>query len=119
MHERSLARALLEELDRIRHSEGADIVRATIEVGPLSGVEPSQLIDAFYDLAPTCALEHVELELRTVDLTAHCPACSRTFAVQNFVFRCPHCGGAAHAVSGSTVLLASVDIKTPILSAQH
>ena len=55
MHEHSLVRSLLDQVEQLRRENGAvsvDVV--TVEIGPLSGVEPDLIHSAFEQLAPLC-----------------------------------------------------------------
>ena len=95
MHELSLARAVLDEADRIRRAHGASrILAVCIDVGELSGVEPELLRSALNLLTESGQATSVEIELRAVPLEVRCQACGSECRVVRFHFRCPTCGDA-------------------------
>ncbi len=87
MHEVSLVRSLLEQVDRIVASQGGRAaVEVRVEVGPLSGVEPLLVKAAFTQLAGD-----ETLVIDEVPLTAQCDSCHAEFELENFRFVCPDC----------------------------
>jgi hydrogenase nickel incorporation protein HypA/HybF len=93
MHEFSVARALVSEIRRIVAEQGGGSVTAVeLDIGPLSGVEPLQLAEAFRIL--TAEGEHADtaLHLNEIPLQARCDACGRQYEIHELQFRCPHCG---------------------------
>ena len=93
MHEFSVARALVTEIRRIVAGEGDGCVAAVeLDIGPLSGVEASQLAEAFRILTADGELSQMALHLNEVPLEARCNSCCRQFEILDYQFRCPHCG---------------------------
>jgi hydrogenase nickel incorporation protein HypA/HybF len=113
MHELSLARALLDEAERIRRAHGAGRVLALqVDVGEMSGVEPESLRSALELLAESgnssssCRLgARPGLELRLVPVEASCAACGTRGRVVRFQFRCPGCGATRLTVLGGAELI--------------
>ena len=67
MHEVSLVRSLLEQVDRVVTSQGGRAaVEVCVEIGPLSGVEPLLVKEAFTQLAGdgTLIIDEVPLTAR-------------------------------------------------------
>lgn len=111
MHEMSLVRALLVQVDELCTSHGGEAVREVrLEVGPLSGVEPELLSIAFDRLrGDTASTATAQLFLDEVPLEARCVTCSQVFQPQAFRFHCPTCGGFETEITrGDGVLLESV-----------
>jgi hydrogenase nickel incorporation protein HypA/HybF len=108
MHEMSLARSLLDQVDDLCVMHGGHAVQEVhVEIGPLSGVEPLLLSAAFHRLrgqwpaAATAMLSLVE-----VPLEARCRACGQAFQPAQFALRCPACGGGDTEIArGDGVLL--------------
>ncbi len=111
MHEQSLTKSLLRQVDEIRRRHGSPRVsEVRVEVGPLSGVEPLLLASAFEQLAPEGAAAGATLVIDEVALLARCKQCRHKFEVVDFVFRCPQCGGNCQVTDGDTIQLVSVSL---------
>ncbi|MCA9141374.1 MAG: hydrogenase maturation nickel metallochaperone HypA [Planctomycetaceae bacterium] len=115
MHEYSLARALLrqvEEMVRREGATGATAIRVTI--GEFSGVEPDLLQVAFADISQDSMLVKGELLIEKVALEARCEDCSHEFAIERFRFVCPRCDcGNVHVVRGEEMMLERVVLEAP------
>jgi hydrogenase nickel incorporation protein HypA/HybF len=93
MHEFSVARALVHEIRRIAADQGGGNVTAVeLDIGPLSGVEPLQLAEAFRILTGKGDLSRTVLHLNEGSLQARCNTCGRQCEIPDYQFRCPHCG---------------------------
>jgi hydrogenase nickel incorporation protein HypA/HybF len=112
MHERSLVRALMTQVDALVASHGGGTPQSVrLELGPLSGVEPALVRSAWEQLRGPAGFERTTLEIDQVPLVARCRACGETFEPVRFCFRCPQCGGAeTEAISGDGVVLHSIVI---------
>jgi len=111
MHERSLARALLTQVERIRRRNDAGrVAEVRVAVGPLAGVEPLLLASAFEELTAGDIAADAALVVDEVPLTAECPACEYSFEVEDFQFRCPKCGGNVKITGGDSLQLVSVSL---------
>lgn len=113
MHEQSLVRALLRQVDRTRRAAGGgQVVGVRVSLGPLSGVEPLLVQNAFAILAPETLGAQVELTIEMVALSAVCRGCEHEFQMPDFDFRCPRCGGRAVRVTGGDAFqLVSVEVR--------
>lgn len=102
MHEASLVRSLLQQVEQLlRAHGGAAVQNITVEVGPLSGVEPLLVLEAFQRLAPDSpAAAAATLQIEEVALEAACGDCGSGFQVHSFRFQCPACGSQAVRVTG-------------------
>lgn len=110
MHEVSLVRSLLEQVDRIVTSQGGRAaVEVRVEIGPLSGVEPLLVKEAFAQLAGDGTLIIDE-----VPLIARCHSCHVEFELESFRFVCPHCDNReTSVVRGDAFRLMSVTVDVP------
>jgi hydrogenase nickel incorporation protein HypA/HybF len=113
MHERSLVQSLLRQVERVRIEHRGDAVdEVAVEVGPLSGVEPLLLREAFTALTPGTSAAGARLSVNEVPLIARCRGCGTSSTVLDFTFRCPACGGQALAVTqGDTLRLLHVTLR--------
>ncbi len=107
MHEFSLVRSLLEQVERIVTEQGGRAaVEVRVEIGPLSGVEPLLVKEAFSQLSVDATLIIDE-----VPLMARCHSCAREFELKDFRFACPHCNSRETSiVRGDTFRLMSVTV---------
>jgi len=93
MHERSLVRQVLRQVERLMIDHDCQCVRKVrLSVGEFSGVEPALLEIAFDEMVSDTPLRGAVLELEQVPLEAQCDSCGRQFAVERFVFKCLQCG---------------------------
>lgn len=113
MHEQSLVRSLLDQVDRVLEQHPASaVVSIHVELGPLSGVEPCLLESAFQLLAPQRFGENVILVLDEVPLQVACQQCKHSFDMSDFVFRCPTCGSRdVRVVRGDCLQLMSISLR--------
>ena len=114
MHEASLIRSLLSQVEDVRRQHGrANVHEIKIEIGPLSGVESLLVRSAFETLAPEYGMSGARLEIDEVPLSARCPRCG-VIAVEPQRIVCPICGSQEmQIVGGDEVVLQCVTIFGP------
>jgi hydrogenase nickel incorporation protein HypA/HybF len=112
MHEMSIARKLWHEAQRATHESGQGrLARVTVELGPMSGVEPLLLQMALEQLVREEDHGPIELELVEVPLQASCCDCGQVVDVHDFRFVCSLCGSKQLEVCrGDGVHLMSIDL---------
>ncbi len=112
MHEASIVSALLRQVDELAATRGAcRVVVVRVEVGPLSGVEPVLLREAFGRQNATSSASQAELVIDLVDLTCRCDACQLEYRSPTLSFVCPHCQSPRVTVTaGDAVVLESVEL---------
>lgn len=112
MHEQSLVRSLLKQVELLRcEHDGDSVSEVRVEKGPLSGVESLLLSSAFELLSTGTAAEDATLVIDEVPLMAKCKSCGREFEINNFVFRCPFCSGSVKVTRGDEFHLISVSFS--------
>lgn len=113
MHERSLVRALLQQVAELAEAEeSATVSEVRVRVGPLSGVEPLLLAGAFDELAPPEIGAAARLVIQEVELEGRCQRCGHAFVIPGFRFICPLCGSSRVQVAGGEgVVLESVTLE--------
>jgi hydrogenase nickel incorporation protein HypA/HybF len=115
MHELSICQSLLSQVAEIALNHGANTVeRIVIEVGPLSGVEPQQLVRAFeFTRRGSCAA-HAELAIETTQVIVSCMVCgAQSHTVSNRLL-CGVCGGyRTRIAAGDELRLRRVELRAP------
>ena len=118
MHELAVAQALVEQVDAVirqHNASSASLIR--VRIGPLAGVVPELLANAFPLAAAGHAMEHATLDLVAAPITVRCQTCgAETEAAMNRLI-CGACGDwHTQVISGDELLLESIELETaPIL----
>ena len=113
MHEFSICQGLLSQLDAIAKNRAATAVdRVRIKAGPLSGVEPPLLQQAFRVARTGTLAERAELEIEMSAVLVHCDGCDCDTEVPPNRLLCGNCGGwQVHVSEGTELLLVSVELS--------
>ncbi|MFP5506673.1 MAG: hydrogenase maturation nickel metallochaperone HypA [Gammaproteobacteria bacterium] len=113
MHELSVCQALVRELDALgRREQARRITRVVVRIGPLSGVEPQLLRQAYPLASAGTVAADAELILENLPVRVHCDSCGAESeaAVNRLV--CGVCGDyRTRLLSGDEMLLAHVEIE--------
>lgn len=115
MHELSICQALLDQVEHIARDHGATRVeRILLRVGPLSGVEPALLLNAYPLAAAGTVAESAELVIEPAPVRVRCNDCgAETEAAPNRLL-CGLCGGwKTRLISGDELLLANLELTIP------
>jgi hydrogenase nickel incorporation protein HypA/HybF len=115
VHELSVCQALLAQVVEIATDRGASAVsRITVEVGPLSGVEPALLASAFEIVrAGSCAAGAILL-IETTAITVSCLICGAESQTAPNRLLCAACGGyRTRVVGGDELRLRGVELRVP------
>ena len=112
MHELSVCQALLEQVEEIARREAAvrvDVIR--LHLGPLAGVVPDLLAQAFSIARAGTIAEDAELTIESLPIRIRCIECgAETEATPNRLL-CGECGDyRTQLLSGDELLLASVEL---------
>lgn len=112
MHERSLMRALLRQVESlVEEHDGTGVDEIRVQLGPLSGVEPLLLASAFDELSGDGIARGARLSINEVPLAARCLDCGLDFELDAARFRCPVCtSGRTRIKQGDGLVLESVTI---------
>src|SRR5262245_57181127 len=110
MHERSLVRALIRQVEGIASNHvQSRVLSVRVRLGEFSGVEPELLATAFDDVVQDTSLQGAALDMERVPLEAVCEECGREFRIERFKFRCGECGSVRlHIRGGEELWLESV-----------
>ena len=114
MHELSICNALLDQVEQIARDHDAAIVASIIvKIGPLSGVEPQLLRNAYPLAAAGTLAEHAELLIEEADVVVRCSECGAESAALPNRLLCGHCGDfRTHVISGDEMILQRVELGT-------
>jgi hydrogenase nickel incorporation protein HypA/HybF len=114
MHELSVCQGMLGQVEAIARSRQASgVSRIRVRVGPLSGVEPLLLQQAFPLARAGTVAEHAELVIESLPVRVHCETCGSDSDAAPSRLLCGACGDwHTRLVSGDELLLASVELVT-------
>lgn len=117
VHELSVCQALLAQVAEIAAARGATVVeRITIEVGPLSGVEPALLARAFGMMRAGGGAADAELLIESTSVTIDCTNCGAQSQTGPNRLVCAECGGfRTRIVAGDELRLRRVELQMPQL----
>lgn len=113
MHELSICQALVDRVTSIAGEQRArQVFSVRVAIGPLSGVEPQLLAQAYPIAAAGSIAEAAELQLETLPVRVFCPACdSETDARPNRLV-CGQCGDwRTRLVSGDELMLQNIELE--------
>lgn len=112
MHELSVCRGLLSQCERIATERRADAIsRIVVQVGPLSGVEPRLLADAFPVASATSIAAGAQLIIEQLPVRVRCPRCQGESEASCNDLTCRHCGEwQTQLIGGDELLLASLEL---------
>ena len=115
MHELSVCQSLLDQVESIARAHGATRVeRILLRVGPLSGVEPALLLNAYPLAAAGTLAEHAELVIEPAAVRVHCSECGAESDAAPNQLLCGSCGGwKTRLISGDELLLANLELSIP------
>jgi hydrogenase nickel incorporation protein HypA/HybF len=112
MHELSVCQAMLAQVEEIAAREGADSVATiVIRIGPLSGVVPDLLQQAFTIARAGTLAAGAELVTEVQPIRIRCLSCDAETDAEPNRLLCSACGGyRTQVISGDELLLASVEL---------
>jgi hydrogenase nickel incorporation protein HypA/HybF len=112
MHELSICQSMVQQVEAIAAQENArQVTSITLRIGPLSGIEPELLLQAFPVAAAGSLAEQAELKIENQAVRIHCSRCDTENEVPSNRLLCPECGELhTRIVSGDELLLASLEL---------
>lgn len=114
VHELSICQGLLRQLTQIaaQHTQ-TQVSRISLQIGPLSGVEPDLLRHAFKQASHGSIADGASLFIEQTALRVHCRACDTEQDVHLPKLSCPRCGSENTILaSGDELLLVSIGFPT-------
>lgn len=115
MHELSVCQALLDQVEAIARDRNAcAVTEINVQIGPLSGVEPILLQQAFRIASAGTLAEGARLNLSTMPVRVHCRSCGVETAALPARLVCAECGDwRTTLVSGDDLLLTTIELSAP------
>jgi hydrogenase nickel incorporation protein HypA/HybF len=112
MHELSVCQALLSQVTEIAHRERANrVTRIHLRIGPLSGVVPELLEQAFSIARAGTIADQAELLAEPQPIRVRCSQCGAESDASVSRLLCGVCGDyRTRLISGDELLLASVEM---------
>jgi hydrogenase nickel incorporation protein HypA/HybF len=112
MHELSVCLALLGEVERVARQNGAGSVeRIVLKVGPLSGVEPDLLRNAWPLASAGTIADKAELDIEISGVVVRCSSCGAETQAKANRLLCGECGDyRTNLVSGDEMVLQTLEL---------
>jgi hydrogenase nickel incorporation protein HypA/HybF len=113
MHELSICSALMDQLQTIARERNAKSVSSVVvRIGPLAGVEPQLLRQAYLLASAGTLAEGSELRIELSPVRVRCAQCGAESPVEPNRLICPACGDwRTEVLEGEDLLLASVELQ--------
>ena len=113
MHEYSLVRNLLDQVEAHARAQGATAVRrVTVGMGELAGVDPGLFATAFEMFRTAGPYRDTELCIRRVEARWVCGGCGSRIP-RGEVLRCASCGTPARLAAGDELILERIELEVP------
>ena len=111
MHELSVCNALLGQVEQIAAERRAGaVMRIIVRIGPLAGIEPALLRNAYPLAAAGTIAEQAELEIEDADVVVRCTVCGASSTVRPNRLLCSACGDfRTRIVSGDEMILQRIE----------
>jgi hydrogenase nickel incorporation protein HypA/HybF len=115
VHELSIARAVVAEVEDAAREHGAAVVRSvTLSIGRLAGVVPGALTFGFELASEATMLDGAELIIEIEPTVVWCPDGEHPVELDDMVFRCPEHGCATpELLSGKQLEIVRFEIADP------
>ncbi len=112
MHELSVCLALMQQVESIAAQHGARRVETiSLRIGPLSGIEPALLENAFPLAATGTVAEGARLAIEHSEIVVRCTECGACSTVAPNRLLCGECGDfRTRLESGDEMLLSSLEL---------
>jgi len=111
MHELSICAALLRRVEALAASKAGRVSAVRVTAGPLSGVEPDLLAQAFRVARTGTRASTAELIIERAPVRIRCLRCRHETETAANALTCPACGGErTQLLSGDELLLTGIDL---------
>jgi hydrogenase nickel incorporation protein HypA/HybF len=113
MHELAVCQAMLRQVEAIAEREQAQrVLRILVRIGPLSGVEPELLLQAFPLAVAGTRAESAQLQVESLAIRVRCADCETESDASPNRLLCAACGSfRTRLLSGDELLLTSVELE--------
>jgi hydrogenase nickel incorporation protein HypA/HybF len=115
VHELAVCQALVEQVEALARRHAARVSRVRVAVGPLSGVEPGLLEQAYPFACAGGDAEGSALDIAAAPVRVRCRTCGAESAASANRLLCGACGDwRTEVVSGDELLLMNVELCTDV-----
>lgn len=122
MHELSICQAMIAKVEDIARQRAARVNAVRVAIGPLSGIEPALLLDAYPLACAGTSAEGSRLAIEQTELRVRCRGCGAESVAEANRLLCGACGDwRTDLLSGDEMLLLRVelDVHETALEAHH
>lgn len=114
MHELSICQALIAQVEAVAASHRSAVRRVCLGIGPLAGVEPQLLKDAYPLVCAGTVAEGSQLDIQETAIRVRCRGCGAETAATANRLVCGACGDwHTDLLAGDEMLLLRVELETP------
>jgi hydrogenase nickel incorporation protein HypA/HybF len=113
MHEMSICQGLMRQVEQIARDNGAKRVDSIVlSIGPLAGIEPQLLSQAFTVARMATVAENADLEIKTGPIVVECRSCGASGEAEVNRLLCPSCGDwQVNLKQGDELLLLRLEVS--------
>lgn len=114
MHELSICQSMINQINTIARQHHADkVTKVTLRIGPLSGVEPQLLMQAFPLVSADTVASDAALVIEAQPIRVLCRSCNQESEATINLLICGHCGDhQTQVISGDEMLLANLELNS-------
>lgn len=114
MHELSICQNMITRINDIAGQHCATrVTKVTLRIGPLAGVEPQLLMQAFPLASAGTVADKATLVIESLPVKVFCSVCSMESEASINNLTCRACGeNQTYLISGSEMLLADLELAT-------
>ncbi|MBI1200941.1 MAG: hydrogenase nickel incorporation protein HypA [Rhodopseudomonas sp.] len=114
MHELSICQALIAQVEAVATDRRSAVRRVCLGIGPLAGVEPQLLKDAYPLVCAGTVAEGSQLDIKETAIRVRCRNCGAETAATANRLVCGVCGDwRTDLIAGDEMLLLRVELETP------
>lgn len=113
MHELSLAQNIISIVEeKTRNRPKSRVIAVNMQVGRMSNVMVDSLIFGFETLINGTAFKGARLVIEEPPVKVQCRSCAAETEIEQFNFRCNHCGGVyVDVIGGNELFVSSIEIE--------
>lgn len=117
MHELAICQALLDQVDEIARQRAARVTLVRVAIGPLSGVEPQLLQQAYTLACAGTAADGATLAIEEMPVRVGCRSCNAETAATPSRLVCGACGDwHTEVTSGDEMMLLQLELEVDELA---
>lgn len=112
MHELGIVFSIIKTVEQVGEENSLTCVGSvTLQIGEVSGIIPSYLIDCWKWAAAKSELcKGSELKVEQIDAVTYCESCGKTYPTVQYAKICPHCGSdKTYLLTGNEVSIKEIE----------